>query len=151
MSQVASRHWFSSSPQSLAISAMASSCSWLSIHSPVKHAETSSRSRSASMCGFQKKMRVVVKRIGDQAQNEDGSMSTARNAMPDESEPLLSEETQHYAKYIAIVVRNAMEDYHVKHLSDEQMKELNPIIRNAIATALHAFNHYEQSPAARRF
>lgn len=71
--------------------------------------------------------------------------------MPNDTEPVLSEETQHYAKFIAIVVRNAMEDFHVKHLTDEQMKELNPLIRNAIATALHAFNHYEQLPAARRF
>ena len=43
-----------------------------------------------------------------------------------------------FAKYIAIVVRNAMEDFHCKHLSDEQMKELNPIIRNAIYTAIYA-------------
>jgi hypothetical protein len=42
------------------------------------------------------------------------------------------------AKYIAMVVRNAMEDFHTKHLSDAQMKELNPIIRNAIYTALYA-------------
>ncbi len=37
----------------------------------------------------------------------------------------------------SVIVRNAMENFHVKHLSDEQMKELNPIIRNAIVTALH--------------
>ena len=42
------------------------------------------------------------------------------------------------AKFISIVVRNAMEDFHTKYLSDEQMKELNPIIRNAIYTALYA-------------
>jgi hypothetical protein len=76
---------------------------------------------------------------------------TARNAMPEHVEPALGEETQHYARFIAMVVRNAMEDFHVRHLSDEQMKELNPIIRNAIATALHAFNHYEQLPAAKRY
>lgn len=45
---------------------------------------------------------------------------------------------RHYAKYIAVVVRNAMEDFHHKHLSDEQMAELNPIIRNAIYTAIYA-------------
>ena len=45
-----------------------------------------------------------------------------------------------FGKYIAIVVRNAMEDFHCKHLSDEQMKELNPIIRNAIYTALYAYD-----------
>jgi len=32
---------------------------------------------------------------------------------------------QEFTKYVAIVVRNAMEDFHCKHLSDEQMKELN--------------------------
>lgn len=40
------------------------------------------------------------------------------------------------AKYVAMVVRNEMEDFHCAHLSDKQMAELNPIIRNAIYTAL---------------
>jgi hypothetical protein len=40
-------------------------------------------------------------------------------------------------KIFAMVVRNALEDFHVKHLSDDQMRELNPIIRNAICTSLH--------------
>lgn len=40
------------------------------------------------------------------------------------------------AKVIAAYIRNNMEDFHCKHLNDEQMKELNPIIRNAIFTAL---------------
>lgn len=40
------------------------------------------------------------------------------------------------AKLIAAVVRNQMEDFHCAHLTDAQMKELNPIIRNAIYTAL---------------
>lgn len=40
------------------------------------------------------------------------------------------------AKVIAMEVRNSMEDFHVKHLTDEQMNELNPIIRNAIYSAL---------------
>jgi hypothetical protein len=42
------------------------------------------------------------------------------------------------ALYIAMVVRNAMEDFHGKYLKDAQMAELNPIIRNAIYTALFA-------------
>jgi len=41
------------------------------------------------------------------------------------------------AKLFAMIVRNAMEDFHVEHLSDDQMRQLNPIIRNAICTALH--------------
>lgn len=32
---------------------------------------------------------------------------------------------------IAMNIRNALEDFHSKHLSDEQMQELNPIIRQA--------------------
>lgn len=40
------------------------------------------------------------------------------------------------AKAIAAYIRMYMEDFHHNHLSDEQMKELNPIIRNAIYTFL---------------
>ena len=40
------------------------------------------------------------------------------------------------AKAIAAYIRCYMEDFHCKHLSDAQMKELNPIIRNAIYTFL---------------
>ena len=55
------------------------------------------------------------------------------------------------ALYIAMVVRNALEDFHCKHLSDEQMKELNPLIRDAVYSALHAYAHFEASAQARRF
>jgi hypothetical protein len=55
------------------------------------------------------------------------------------------------ALYVAMVVRNALEDFHCKHLSDEQMKELNPLIRNAISSALYAHAHFETSPVARHF
>ena len=51
-----------------------------------------------------------------------------------------NEARQNWAKYIAIVVRNAMEDFHTKHLSDKQMKELNPIIRK---TLLNKSQHQE--------
>ena len=40
------------------------------------------------------------------------------------------------SKVIASYVRDNMEDFHCEHLSDAQMKELNPLIRNAIYTAL---------------
>ena len=53
--------------------------------------------------------------------------------------------------FLAMVVRNAMEDFHCRHLSDEQMKELNPIIRNAICTGLHAIKYYDVSEGARSF
>ena len=68
---------------------------------------------------------------------------------PHRPEP--SEETKTFATYIAMVIRNAMEDFHCEHLSDDQMKELNPIIRNAVCTALHTFQHYRHSPRDRQF
>jgi len=55
------------------------------------------------------------------------------------------------AKYLAIVVRNAMEDFHSKNLTDEQMKELNPIIRNAIYTALYTIEFCKESEPARNY
>ena len=36
------------------------------------------------------------------------------------------------ALMFAMHIRNEMEDFHCQHLSDEQMKELNPIIRQAL-------------------
>jgi len=51
---------------------------------------------------------------------------------------------QELAMYIAQVVRNEMEDFHAEHLSDAQMKELNPIVRNAIYTALYAAEQADQ-------
>ena len=56
-----------------------------------------------------------------------------------------------FVKYISIVVRNAMEDFHHAHLSDAQMKELNPIIRNAIYTAIYAFETCERSKKSEGF
>ena len=56
-----------------------------------------------------------------------------------------------FSKYIAMVVRNAMEDFHCKHLSDAQMKELNPIIRNAIYTAIYAHQAIGKSEMSESF
>jgi hypothetical protein len=58
---------------------------------------------------------------------------------------------QSFAKCVAMVVRNAMEDFHTKHLSDEQMRELNPIIRNAIYTASYAFDNMHHSDKAEQY
>jgi hypothetical protein len=44
------------------------------------------------------------------------------------------------AMYIARVVRDAMEDFHIEHLTDGQMAQLNPIIRQAITDALVVLN-----------
>jgi len=62
-----------------------------------------------------------------------------------------SKNSQEMAKFLAMVVRNAIEDFHHRHLSDEQMKELNPIVRNAIYTGLQALRHYDRSEGARSF
>ena len=71
--------------------------------------------------------------------------------MSDTKPPELLDETKQFATYIAMAVRNAMEDFHCEHLTDEQMMQLNPIVRNAICTALHAFNHYERDEQAQEF
>ena len=71
--------------------------------------------------------------------------------MPGENQPVLSEENHQLARYIAMVIRNAIEDFHCRHLTDDQMRELNPLVRNAVATAMHAFDHYERSSAAMEF
>lgn len=68
--------------------------------------------------------------------------------MPDAEE---ARSFQSYAKFIAMVVRNAMEDFHCKYLTDEQMKELNPIIRNAIYTAIYGFMTSSRSEKSRRY
>lgn len=44
-----------------------------------------------------------------------------------------------------------MEDFHCKYLSDAQMKELNPIIRNAVYTALYAMQYHKDSLRLREF
>lgn len=52
----------------------------------------------------------------------------------------LEHDANFMAKAIGAYVRMGMEDFHSKHLSDEQMKELNPIIRNSIYTFLKDYN-----------
>lgn len=59
--------------------------------------------------------------------------------------------TREMAKYIAKVVRDEMEDFHVEHIPDEYMKEFNTIIRDAICTAPYTSEHYADSAAARAF
>lgn len=51
---------------------------------------------------------------------------------------------------IAMHVRNEMEDFHVANLSDTQMKELNPIIRQAIFDVVSFTNQFPKTKTARR-
>lgn len=64
---------------------------------------------------------------------------------------MIQEGIKNKSKYIAMVIRNAIEDFHCKHLSDAQMKELNPLIRNAIYTALYTMHYYMDSDRIREF
>jgi len=58
------------------------------------------------------------------------------------TEAEITEDKNYFAKLIAAVVKNCMEEFQEKHLTDEQMKELNPIIQNAIYTALVRVKEY---------
>ena len=53
-------------------------------------------------------------------------------------------ERQKQAMLLGIEVRNRMEDFHVKYLSDEQMKELNPIIRQGIINGIELWDEYKR-------
>lgn len=64
---------------------------------------------------------------------------------------MIQEGMKNKSKYIAMVIRNTMEDFHCKYLSDAQMKELNPIIRNAVYTALYAMQYHKDSLRLREF
>lgn len=55
------------------------------------------------------------------------------------------------AKLIAMAVRNAMEDFHCANLTDVQMEELNPIIRDAIYTVLYACEHHDSEEWCDRY
>lgn len=46
------------------------------------------------------------------------------------------DDIQFATKMIAMAVRNKIEDFHVEHLTDDQMKQLNPLIRQGIYQAL---------------
>jgi hypothetical protein len=72
--------------------------------------------------------------------------------VPEQTEiPELAPFDAQFALIVAMTVRNAMEDFHVDNLTDAQMAELNPIIRDAIATALHARTNALRHRAARDY
>jgi hypothetical protein len=65
--------------------------------------------------------------------------------------PRATEKQRQMAKFIAIVVRNEMERFHIENLDDSQMRQLNPIIRNAICDALHMMANADDPAVARTF
>lgn len=70
--------------------------------------------------------------------------------------PSLDDTTASRATFLAMCVRNALEgtlhggELGEISLTDEQMALLNPIVRNAIATGLHAISH-GGNPAVRQY
>ena len=88
---------------------------------------------------------VAARRPGTSEAVTSRHLRRDKDSMNTHEPPELTEETQTVATYISMVVRNAMEDFHCEHLSDGQMKELNPIIRNAIGTALHTVAPWDTS------
>jgi hypothetical protein len=62
-----------------------------------------------------------------------------------------SEDLHHVATLGGIIARNALEDIHGEHIPDDVMREINPIIRNAFYTALHAARAIGDSEHARRY
>ncbi len=71
--------------------------------------------------------------------------------------PALGDDLAEWASILAMCVRNAMEgtihggEVGEIGLTDEQMAVLNPIVRNAIATGLHAQRYYLTNRAARAY
>jgi hypothetical protein len=66
-------------------------------------------------------------------------------------DPRATDKQRHIAKFIAIVVRNEMETFHIENLDDSQMRTLNPIIRNAICDALHMMTNADDPAITRTF
>jgi hypothetical protein len=71
--------------------------------------------------------------------------------MPAPSQPAISPELQQSAAIVSRIVGNALAELRYDEFSDEHRRRLAPIIRNAIATALHAFEHFERSEKAQQF
>jgi hypothetical protein len=71
--------------------------------------------------------------------------------------PRLNDELAGRATLLAMCVRNAMEgtvhggELGQASLTDEQMAALNPIVRDAISTGLHAESYYLREKAARSY
>ena len=80
---------------------------------------------------------------------------TTDNDVLAQGPPPLDKETMLRAMVLAMGVRNAMERLHgggiENSLTDAQMAQINPLVRNAIATGLHAEKHYHHKRAARSY
>lgn len=79
----------------------------------------------------------IIQKIRELPFEEFGKLSNdvLNSVSPDFINKLLDDKNLQ-AKLIASYVRNNIENFHADYLSDDQMKELNKLIRNAIYTAL---------------
>jgi hypothetical protein len=71
--------------------------------------------------------------------------------MPAPLQPQLSPELQQSAAIMSRIVGNALSELNLDEFSEAQRRRLTPIVRDAIATALHAFEHFEGSEKAQQF
>lgn len=84
-------------------------------------------------------------------------MTEDRARRPPMTPPPLSDELAERATLLAMCIRNAIEGVlhggELEHMSfsDEQMAILNPVVRNAIATGLHAETYYVREAPARSY
>jgi len=68
--------------------------------------------------------------------------------MPDTPvDKTLQEGLKEQAKLIAVAVHNTLKEYHSKHLSDKEIKD----VIDAIYTALYSVNYYKESSEAAEF
>jgi hypothetical protein len=73
--------------------------------------------------------------------NFNSKLTNEQDRQPTKEE--IEEYFKEKAQVVAFMVRRNIEDFHAKHLSDDQMAELNPLIRDAIYTALITFFEFE--------
>lgn len=79
----------------------------------------------------------VMRELLTKSVNESDSKVNRKFARMLESfENRVKNDLNYRAKAIAAYIRLNMEDFHSEHLTNAQMKELNPLIRNAIYTFL---------------
>lgn len=78
---------------------------------------------------------ICNKLVSNMAITEENSGKNMLSSMASE---LLTNKNR-IAKAISAFIRNKIEDFHVEFTSDSQMREINPLIRNAVFTFLYEY------------
>lgn len=58
---------------------------------------------------------------------------------------------QKHVLLMAVFVRNALEDFHVQHLNDEQMHELNVAVRSGLSRGVKFLEEGANSPTSEAY